>query len=211
MRNSSGSNSPKSQKLTSSIWLFAQLIILICPPMFPGSVFALEPVSIQSILKRSSVGKHIEFLEDKTTALTIDHVREATEWKQSTTTSVTSGFTKSAYWYRFAIRNESKSPSPLFFEISYPLLNYIDFYSQSEEGYAVVKTGNRYPFRQRDVIDKNFVFKINPNPGITTYYFRIETSGSLNFTPSLLTQDGLLEQIETRLPIVWIHYGLMVL
>lgn len=185
-------------------FLFMSVFCLLAIP-----AFALESINLDESFNKKVIGEDIEFLEDKSGELTIDQVVRATRWVKSGKPSFNFGFTQSTYWYRFAIKNATEKPLDYYFEISYPLMNYIDFYGPAKNGYRVIKTGNKYPFYHRAVEDKNFVFRLSEGPGDHTYYFKMATTSSMNFIPTLMSQKAYQHIMQTQLPIVWMYYGLM--
>lgn len=192
--------------MKSSILLLAATIL-----MLPISLFALDVVRVDESFSRQVIGTNIEYLEDKDKTLTIDQAPAADGWTRSEGESLNFGFTPSVYWFRFAIDNNGSGPMNHFLDISYPLMNYLDLYIPEGDGYRVVKTGNRYPFYDREIEDKNFVFNLKQGPGLYTYYLRIETKSSINFIPTLLSQKAYLHLMQNKTPVFWIYYGLMLI
>jgi len=185
--------------------LCAAIVILLSPV----SLLALESIPVDGAFEKKTIGTSIEYIEDKDKLLTIDTVKQNKEWSASNRDSFNFGFTKSVYWFRFAIDNTTTGPIDLFFEITYPLLNYVDFYIPVKGKYKVIRTGNKYPFNDRQIVDKNFLFGLKEEPGINTFYFRIETTSSLNFIPELMSQKAYIKRVNTQMPVIWMYYGLM--
>jgi methyl-accepting chemotaxis protein len=188
-----------------------KIVISIMILSTPISLLAMEILPIDASFDNKSIGTFMEYLEDKDRLLTIDTARQNKDWSSSYGDSLNFGFTKSVYWFRFSIDNRKAGPLELFFEITYPLLNYVDFYIPAKGKYSVIKTGNRYPFYIRPVVDKNFIFPLKEGPGTHTYYMRIETTGSINFTPGLMSQTSYLNRNQAQQPIIWIYFGLMMI
>jgi methyl-accepting chemotaxis protein len=188
---------------------YYRLCIAILILLSPVSLLALESIPVDTSFDKKTIGLFIEYIEDKDKLLTIDTVIHNKEWSVSNRDSFNFGFTKSVYWFRFAIDNAAAGPVDLFFEISYPLLNYVDFYIPVKGKYKVVRTGNKYPFYEREIEDKNFLFELKEGPGIHTYFFRIDTASSLNFIPELMSQKAYFKRANTQLPVIWMYYGLM--
>jgi methyl-accepting chemotaxis protein len=173
-------------------------------------LLAQNGVFVDSSLTTKPIGQFMDYHEDKNGSLTINQILRETEWTMSRSESINFGFTKSVYWFRFAVNNTSKEALDLFFELTYPLLNYVYLYVPVKGKYQVIKTGNKYPFYQRDIVDKNFVFDLKAAPGVSTYYFRIETVSSMNFIPLLMSQRAYLARTQKNLPLLWIYYGFMI-
>jgi methyl-accepting chemotaxis protein len=173
-------------------------------------LLAQNGVFVDSSFTTKPIGRFMDYHEDKNGSLTINQILRETEWTMSRSESINFGFTKSVYWFRFAVNNTSKEALDLFFELTYPLLNYVYLYVPVKGKYQVIKTGNKYPFYQRDIVDKNFVFDLKAAPGVSTYYFRIETVSSMNFIPLLMSQRAYLARTQKNLPLLWIYYGFMI-
>ncbi|HOW82685.1 MAG TPA: 7TM diverse intracellular signaling domain-containing protein [Spirochaetota bacterium] len=186
-------------------------LLTLLSVLIPVSSFALDPVRVDDSFSSRVIGTQIEYLEDRDKKLTIDQAPAADGWKPSKGESLNFGFTPSVYWFRFTVDYAGSDPMNLFLDISYPLLNYVDFYIPEGEGYRVVKTGNHYPFYEREIEDKNFVFNLRQGPGLHTYYMRVETKSSINFVPTLMTQKAYFHLTQTKTPVFWIYYGLMII
>jgi methyl-accepting chemotaxis protein len=190
-----------------SIFSGAALLIII----FLQNGFGAEPYIVRDSIASANITSHVDYIEDKNNALTInDVVRGAGEWKPVQGSSVNFGFVNYTYWFRFTIRNERKDKNNLYFEINYAMLDYIEFYLPEKKGeFRTVKTGRMYPYKQREVFDRNFLFTLSEGPGPYTYYVKITTTSSLNFTPSILTYNGYINKLGIDYPIWWMYFGLM--
>lgn len=175
------------------------------------SLFALEPIRIDSTLSSRSVAKEVEYLEDSEKQLTIEEIvyREA-GWQSTDQDAFNFGFTDSVYWMRFAVHNTMDEALYWYCEIGYPQVDRIElFIPKAAGGYTVKKGGDYYPFDIRDVSDRNTIFSLKTPPGISRYYLRFETSSSLNFPLVIYSQRGFLDRVQNELPILWFYYGLM--
>ncbi|MBN1497654.1 MAG: hypothetical protein JXA07_12840 [Spirochaetes bacterium] len=179
--------------------------------LLPISVLALDSVRVDDSFSSRVIGTSIEYLEDKERNMTFDRARSSGGWIKSEKDSLNFGFTPSVYWFRFSINNATGAPMNHFLDISYPLMNYLDFYIPEDDGYRIEQTGNRYPFYNREIEDKNFVFHLKEAPGKHTYYLRIETKSSINFIPTLMSQKAYFHLVQTKTPVFWIYYGLMLI
>lgn len=190
---------------------YARTIFFLIFFSYPVSSFALESIRVDDSFAKKTIGQDIEYIQDKDKMVTIEQILQEKEWTRSITESLNFGFTTSVYWFRFVVDNATDKNMNHFFELTYPLLNQVDFYFPSDGGYKVVKTGTSYPFSHRVVEDKNFLFQITEGPGVHTYYFRIETKSSMNFIPILMSQKSYFRKIQVQLPVIWIYYGLMII
>jgi len=87
------------------------------------------------------------------------------------------GFTRACYWMQFQLVNETNEMRPMYVEIPNPELEKIQFYVYDDMMKRVkyVETGNRYPFRQREVKHRNFIFEVEAAPSnMYTVFIRVE-------------------------------------
>ena len=186
--------------------IFLTLIILLSIPSFLHGA----PYVIQKDIQRYPVLKNSYYLADTRGDLSFKTVRKSTDWQKIQSESVNFGFTETVYWFRFIIKKDFKKNGQYFLQIDYPMLDYVDLYSQKKNGgFKVHKTGDRLTFDSREIDDKNLMFTINPTPEGTTYYLRIETTSSINFALNILTTDAYIAQLKDDLPAFWAYYGLM--
>lgn len=189
---------------------------LLTVPIFFLSLTSLlysAPVIIEESITKTAIGKNVEFFEDVKKQYSIDTIQDVSlEWIKSKTETMNFGFTKSAYWIRFSVQNNSVEPINWYLEIGYPMIDYIDlFISEGEGGRRLKQTGDRYPYNSRDINDRNFVFELKSSPGTQTYYIRFETASSLNFPIVMWSPKSFLNNIYELAPIFWLYYGLMII
>ncbi len=187
------------------------LFLLFCS-FFPIPAFAVQPISIEDAMDTKHIGKHIEYIEDGLKKLNINKIlTKKLEWKQSDKNSLTFGFTSSVYWFRFSVENSLNYDKEWFLEIDYPMIDRIDLFIPGESGdFTVKSSGDHRRFYEREIIDRNFFFRLNEKPGLHTYYFRIETTSSLNFSPAIYSQESLIKRMSNEYAVFWIYYGFMI-
>ncbi len=188
-------------------------LILLCTILSSPLQAEGNNVVLEDARDRQDFTNRIEYLEDPAGSFTIQDVSGKTlDWKSNKRGSFNFGFTQSVYWFRFQVTNESREPKSWFFEINYPMLDSIKLYQPTGTGEFILKeTGDRLPFGHRDLADKNFIFLQTEKPGTHTYYFRVETTSSLNFSALLWTPRGDRNRLTSEMPVFWIYYGLMMI
>lgn len=90
-------------------------------------------------------------------------------------------YTKSAYWLRLNLRNDSDHAAKRMLEISYDLISQIDFYQPDAQGrYHTVHTGNAEAFASRPYPNAQFAFPLLlPAHGTQVIYLRLQSSNTL--------------------------------
>ncbi|MDG4476322.1 hybrid sensor histidine kinase/response regulator [Thiovibrio frasassiensis] len=161
-----------------------------------------------------SLAKHIELLEDPSRNLTIaDIITRHTETRFTPSAAVTPsfGFTTSAVWARFTLKNSRQDSADYFLEVKYPLLDHIDLYTPTGSGnFTVLKGGDSFPFKHRSIQHKNNIFPIRlAADEEKTLYLRCETTSSLNLPLELHSSACLAEEISMEQTLLGIYYGIL--
>jgi len=172
------------------------------------------PVVIAPEQGSYSLGKHLELLKDPSKNLTItDIVSGQTESRfiPSTADTPSFGFTTSAVWARFTVKNSLPHSVEYFLEAKYPLLDHLDLYTPTDTGgFTVLKAGDTLPFTQRTIQHKNNIFPIRLAPGEEkTLYLRCETTSSLNLPLALHSPACLAGEISLEQTLLGIYYGIL--
>ncbi|MCS6832436.1 MAG: hypothetical protein NZ521_02585, partial [Flammeovirgaceae bacterium] len=166
----------------------------------------------QIILKESealSIGKHLHYLEDTSKVLSVDEVAKASGFQKSESAIPNIGFSKSAYWLKVVIDNQS-GLSDWVMEIDYPNFDYIDFYMQDSAGsWQVKKMGDMLPFDSRPLPLRKFAIPLPEKTGIQTYYLRFLTNGVYVFPINLRRTTQLFSQEMKENLVYGTYYGLM--
>lgn len=89
--------------------------------------------------------------------------------------SLNFGFTQSAYWFRFSVRNTSDQVLERMLELSANHLSDIEFYAPGATGQPeLIKTGDARPFSSRPYNNRFFVFPLLlPAHSEQVYYLRV--------------------------------------
>ncbi len=161
-----------------------------------------------------SVGLYMDILEDFEHKLTIEDITSDQYRKKFVPSNKPApgfGFTSSAYWFRFTVRNQASSTEKYYLDIEYPLLDHIEFYAPDHhDGWTITEAGDRLPFNARALKYRNFLFPIDLQPGQqATYYIRCVTSSSLNMPVSLLSTGALVNRAENEETMLGLYFGIL--
>ncbi len=170
-----------------------------------------EPLVIDKKLTKEIITRQVEYLEDKNGDLTFkDVTAPGVRWSQTKEKAFNFGFTPSVHWFRIPVINKEKKEINWFLEIDYPMIDFIKLYIPAGKGtFTVKETGDHHPFKQRDIRDKTFIFSLDAQPGVTTYFMRIDTTSSVNFQVLAWSPTFYFNNVFYELPLFWIYYGLM--
>ncbi|MBF0288368.1 MAG: response regulator [SAR324 cluster bacterium] len=203
-------------KITDSVWkpilinLLKIITFLVCPTV----VFAVSPVVVKPDKKKYPLGLHLEIMEDTTRQLTISDVSSPESnsvFVSNTQDNPNFGFTESAYWTRFQVNSEIDGAEKWLLEMGYPLMDHIEVYlPQSDGSWDVKKTGDIFPYSQREMNYRNFVFPIRLIPQQhQVLYLRFQTEGSMQFPLTLWAPSFFAEAVNKEVYILGIYYGIV--
>ncbi|MEZ5009621.1 MAG: 7TM diverse intracellular signaling domain-containing protein [Chitinophagales bacterium] len=137
------------------------------------------PFIVEDDLTNLNASNFISNFGDVTCERSIDDIVEL--WNEGSFTTIRKksniGFTQVCYWMQFQLINETDTTKNLFIEISNPELEGIDFYIFDEYQQPVkhVTTGSKFPFQQREVDYRNFLFTLNAVPfSIYTIFIKVD-------------------------------------
>ncbi|MCM3110830.1 ATP-binding protein [Lederbergia lenta] len=121
------------------------------------------------------------------------------------------GYTKSAYWARFEVFNQSPKKEWLL-EISYPPLNQIELYSINGEGkFEERKMGGIYPFHDRELLHRNFVYELDIKPNeLAIFYLRFETEGAMQLPLTIWKSSAFIEKTQMEFILLGLFYGITI-
>ena len=121
------------------------------------------------------------------------------------------GFTDATYWFKLRIQNNSTARKILL-EIPYPFLNQLDVFIPDSSGhYKSTRVGDHFPFGQRQIRHKNFLFEIDfASSEQKTIYVNIHCDGEATSFPIRLLKTLELAQNDYAEQIVLgVYYGIL--
>jgi len=191
----------------------ANILLLIGAvlPAFGQSPQVTTLTADQSVHVRS-MSSSIELLEDPAGQLTIDAVSRTsadTGFVAATPDTTNIGFTPSAWWARFTLRNASDAPRLIYLRQDYPLIDSLDLYVPAADGgWQRHETGDRRPFNTRDIQHKDFLFPLTlPPQSQRTFYLRYASQGPVDINLSLLDPNELATTLSREQLAYGIYFG----
>ncbi|MBN2158023.1 MAG: SpoIIE family protein phosphatase [Spirochaetes bacterium] len=181
-----------------------------------GHAYGVKPVIIDGSFESASIGRNLDYIVDSGKNLSFNNVSSDAKvrklkWIHSHEDNLGFGFSTSAYWVRFAIRNISKKDIAVYLKQDYPLINHISLYAPDEKGgYHEIKTGNAYPFSQRAVQHRCFIFPLKIKAGNEARcYMRYESKSSMNIQLAVMSPAAFHTSIEYEIIFFWMFYGIL--
>jgi len=176
----------------------ALFTLLLLPVILSSKAFGQAPVVFKG--NDIVIGDHVAVLEDPSSRLNIDQVKNSRQFSPSKVQVPNFQLSKSDFWLRFTIKNES-ADNHLLLSLEYPSLDVCDFYYPANGSYQLQQYSDNLPFGQRKYKHQNFLFDINiPQGGMVTYYLRVNSGEQMVLplilgTPQKIAEHFLSQQI----------------
>lgn len=180
-----------------------------------GAVAAPAPVVLESGGEPYPLGLHTEYFEDTSAALSLHDIMapvNAAHFERSRHATPNFGFTKSSYWLRFTIRNESRERDSWFLHIAYPLLDNITLYQIDGDGRIRQQLGGRLAAeREKTAHLKGSLFELEIPRGEThVFYLRASTENSLLIPVTLWDAQSFVKYTNLVQFLTGSYYGIIV-
>lgn len=145
------------------------------------------------------LGDHVSILEDTSDRLTFQSAIGANGYDTSKTQVPNLNLSKSNFWIRFTIKNESLE-NHLLLTIQYPTLNVCELYSPDINNKYLIKSfTDTKPFMARKYKHQNFIFDIYLEKGATkTYYLKVRSTEQIVLPLILGTPQKIAEATSTQ-------------
>lgn len=160
------------------------------------------------------VNSRLTTLAHSTGEFTIAQIEQLPDsaWSAPHTEILNIGFSARSHWLRLALTNTSGEPQDRLIVVPYPLLDTIEFYQPGPSGYQVTTTGDRFPFSQREVAHRHFIFPIQLNAQQTThYFFRINSQDTVQFPLQIWRPDAFQQHDRHNHMIYGLYFGMLVI
>ena len=163
------------------------------------------------------LGPHLEILEDPSGQLTIQEVTSPEFEGQFTPSQAAApdfGYTQSAYWVRFDLKNETRGTDEWLLEVGFANMQFVDLYLPEPvgEGFVVKGSGALRPFETRDVAQRLIVFNLPLSPqDEQTIYMRFQSGASMTLGLTLRAPDAFLQHIRNDTLGLGLFYGVLLI
>jgi len=159
---------------------FIRNLLALAALAVPGAVCA-APAWLDSRLPGVPIGTHIEYLEDTTGSLTLRDV-SSRPWLDAfaanRSENLNLGFRDSTIWLRIRLERGA-ALGPWMLEVSYPMLDNLQFYSPGSS--IPLVAGDHTRLSDRVFADRHFVFPVDaPDLGVNVYYLRVKQVGTMS-------------------------------
>jgi len=192
--------------MRKAFWFVTALIAVISAPV-QGAIL-IDPARVEIPITR-----HVDYIEDAGGALTLDNVENFPDsrWTRSGRANLGFGFTRSAIWLRFTLKNPAEKALHYYLEEAWPLIDEIDlFLPDGSGGYRRISTGDYQRFASRPFDHRTFVFPLTLEAGSSiTCYMRFRTTSSMILPLTLWQPDSFMHRILREDRVLMLLYGMM--
>jgi serine phosphatase RsbU (regulator of sigma subunit) len=200
--------------MNRSAWLAKALgaFFFVISLLSAGMGAPLEKLYLDQSFSSVDLTGHLEYLEDREGGLVLDDflsARSSVNFSKLGSQSPIRGFTSSAYWARFTVRNTLPGDFPWYLEISSHDCDFIELYGvRGSEVTMAKKAGDQYPFSARDVHFRTFAFSLNEKAGtVSTYYVRLQTRSSLELLMTAWSPGAFRDKMSREQILFGLFYG----
>jgi signal transduction histidine kinase len=188
-------------------------VILVCCLLLCGllhGAFA-APLALTGDTGRYELGPHLDYLEDVSGSLALEDVIAKRTFRPMARQVPNFGFTRSAWWFRLTLENQTDDNASWLLENQFPVLDYYDvhmiFANKATQSHY---SGDMRPFSRRDLSLTNPVFALHLARGErVTLYFRSGISGTLQLPLVLWHPVQLAEKNHREQILRGLYYGLL--
>jgi len=169
--------------------IFARLALLCVLLNGLSALAQTTPVQVRPGVQSIDLTTDGLVLEDPDGNLSLDEVRSTAVGSRFKRASFTPGFTPSAFWFRFTLRNEGATPDIWWLDSGDRFMQEVDlFWPDASGAYQRQSASSTRPFSERPLPTRKFVFPISLEPGkAVEIYLRARPMGFMPvaFYPSL--------------------------
>ncbi len=165
-------------------WALALCLVLSGSAGAQGSsvsaTFPVIAINAENVA-HTDIGALIAYLQDDTRQLQVNQaMADGQPWMPVARTSPNFGFTNNAYWFRFALDNQTGKPVTRFIELPRPFLDDVRLF-HFVDGRIITRysLGDEQPFVQRVMQHQYFVMPLNLEPGRNQVVLRIASTGTV--------------------------------
>lgn len=146
-------------------------------------------------------------------SLLADQRSPSLPWRQNTTGNPGFGFNTHTHWFRLVVTNSARQQLDRLLEIRNPVLDEVLLYQVNSDGLIVslVRTGDEWPPHERPLFHHNLILPVSVPAGETHFlYFRVTTSGALEFPVEMWRPQAFQEQDQKQLLFYGALFGVLV-
>ncbi|MEM6346985.1 MAG: 7TM diverse intracellular signaling domain-containing protein [Bacteroidota bacterium] len=116
------------------------------------------------------------------------------------------------YWIRFQFGGEAIYDNNWYLEVLCQTTTLVEFYYPDESGsYHQRSAGMQYPFAEREILHKNFVFDLPATQKYPTCYLKIKTENPVHFLFKIRSDNYFIRYSLTEYFVLGLFYGILLI
>jgi len=160
----------------SQLWTWLFMLALLMPKAFSAEM-SVGLVADQG--RQPLVGKLQRYYDASNERSFDDVVQLARDGKfESIDRNDGLGYVPGTIWLRFSVERAPDVPSTWWLEVRRPALDEVDLFQPGPHGWQRIEQGDNRPWAGREVRNRNSVFILDIEPGVSEYFVRIHTTSS---------------------------------
>lgn len=185
--------------------------LLLIPLICSGNAFALT-VTVDSGFRSQWLGPGMDYMEDESTGLTAQAVRQRDNWQTFDGHEVNFGFSDSVFWLRFSVDNRSGVDQQLLLDNQFPMIDSLVIYIQRSDGYQQQqRLGDAQPAYMRQMLHSHLLLPLSlPADTRADILIRVQSETGLQLPIVVWEQDAFLQQDHPFSIMQGVLYGLLI-
>jgi len=184
------------------------MVALAVASWLPAAAMAQSRlVDVAAVSGHDGVSVYLDYVEQGVSSYTIEDMLEDQResripWRENHAGNPGFGFDQHPFWFRMRVVNPGLKPLDRLLEIRNPVLDEVLFYQVDGEGFIVnlAQTGDREPTSERPFFHHNLILPFRVPAGEThTLFFRVTTSGAMEFPLEMWTPRAFQERDQFQL------------
>ncbi|HKC67131.1 MAG TPA: 7TM diverse intracellular signaling domain-containing protein, partial [Bacteroidia bacterium] len=189
-----------------------QLFYLLFVLVFACKAISGNVVVFSETEQNNYIGKYVWILEDTSGKMNIHEARNSGKFKLSTADVPRFGFTSSAIWVKFQVKN----PLPkkhLILELGAPLIDEAELYTLNDDStFTSVTVGQNKPFYSRKYDSPTYLFDLYIEQGSTkTYFMKIKSYDQIEIPLKVISTMQTFSSVTTHNFMLGIYCGIMLI
>lgn len=181
-----------------------------------ASVSAATPVRLDGETKILNLGPHLASFKDDSRTLTVAQVARAEyaeRFQPIGDATPNLGYSTAAVWFRFTVRSDAPTETVWLLDVAFPRLDRVEIFEPdpaAPDGFRMLVNGDTLPFTQREIRNRNIVFRIRVRPGAPrTFYARVTTTSTVQFPATLYSPEQFCEADHEEQAVLGMFYGIV--
>lgn len=173
------------------LWLAGVAVICALHGAAGAAAAAPAPIDVPALSTAIPLVPHAELLEDAGKRFDLAQARAAHGWRPQNGAALAFGFSRSAFWLRWQLRNTGQRAQDLVVDLGNARQDHVSWFvlrGDGDEPAQTVHSGDRLPFAQRPLPARTLALPLRLQPGE-----RVE------LVVRLASHDGLYEAMPVRL------------